>query len=90
MNYSVLFRRFKSYRYIGANVASVFGVEHQTKLALDEDLFFINVDNKIEKLLIASDDGIAVVAHRPATDDDTSVILNPLSAPVSSLDTINE
>lgn len=56
MNYSVLFRRFKSYRYIGANVASVFGVEHQTKLALDEDLFFINVDNKIEKLLIASDD----------------------------------
>ena len=33
-------------------MASVFGVEHQTKLALDEDIFVINVDKKIEKLLI--------------------------------------
>ena len=33
-------------------MASVFGVELQTKLALDEDIFVINVDKKIEKLLI--------------------------------------
>jgi len=37
-------------------MASVFGVEHKTKLALDEDIFFINIDDKIENLLIAFDE----------------------------------
>jgi len=46
--------------------------------------------NWLKLLLIASDDGTAVVAHLPATEEETSVILNPLSAPVLSLETINE
>ena len=58
--------------------------------AMPSNLKLASRANWLKLLFIASDDGIAVVAHRPATDEETSEILNPLSAPVSSLDTINE
>ena len=32
-------------------MTSVFGVKHQAKIASDEDIFFIEVDKKIEELL---------------------------------------